>query len=135
MKSKLIFILYFALAMVGTVTAQERSDCHEFRIGDDVDRYKASYKALSASGQHATWDLSDIDLNDKKVNVKYVADKKYENGIIGIEHYGLSYYEVEQGRIWLRGFENNLSKVCYNIPIKWMEWVLCCFHQVIACKM
>lgn len=35
MKSKLIFILYFALA-------------------------------LSATGQHATWDLSDIDLNDKK---------------------------------------------------------------------
>lgn len=68
MKSKLIFILYFALA-------------------------------LSATGQHATWDLSDIDLNDKKVNVKYVADKKYENGIIGIEHHGLSYYEVEQGRI------------------------------------
>lgn len=116
MKSKLIFILYFALAMFGTVTAQERSDCHEFRIGDDVDRYKASYKALSATGQHATWDLSDIDLNDKKVNVKYVADKKYENGIIGIEHNGLSYYEVEQGRIWLRGFENNLSKVCYNMP-------------------
>ena len=135
MKSKLIFILYFALAMVGTVTAQERSDCHEFRIGDDVDRYKASYKVLSATGQHATWDLSDIDLNDKKVNVKYVADRKHENGIIGIEHNGLSYYEVEQGRIWLRGFENNLSKVCYNIPIKWMEWVLCCFHQVIACKM
>ena len=116
MKSKLIFILYFALAMVGTVTAQERSDCHEFRIDDDVDRYKASYKVLSATGQHATWDLSDIDLNDKKVNVKYVADRKYENGIIGIEHNGLSYYEVEQGRIWLRGFENNLSKVCYNMP-------------------
>lgn len=116
MKSKLIFILYFALAMVGTVTAQERSDCHEFRIGDDVDRYKASYKVLSATGQHATWDLSDIDLNDKKVNVKYVADRKYDNGISGIEHHGLSYYEVEQGRIWLRGFENNLSKVCYDMP-------------------
>lgn len=116
MKSKLIFILYFALAMIGTVTAQEGSDCHVFRVGDDVDRYKASYKVFSATGQHATWNLSDIDLKDKKVNVRYVSDRKCENGIIGIEHNGLSYYEVEQGRIWLRGFENNLSKVRYNIP-------------------
>ena len=50
MKSKLIFILYFALAMFGTVTAQERSDCHEFRIGDDVDRYKASYGSPDKPG-------------------------------------------------------------------------------------
>lgn len=108
----LIILLYFCLK----VEAQMIDSNHVMRGGDKIEWRQVTYKEFQSAGLGCVWDLSDVETLDKNSVVEYLVDSNHMNQVIGLEHHTCYYYAPESQVVLLEGYENNLTKVVYDMP-------------------
>lgn len=113
---KLLQMLVVLLCFCQKVEAQLVDSNHVMRGGDKMEWKQVSYKEFQSSGLGCVWDLGDMEILDKNAIVEYLANPKNANKVIGLEQHTCYYYTPESQEILLNGYENNLTKVVYNMP-------------------
>lgn len=96
--------------------AQQVTNAHAFRIGDNLERQQATYRQFGKQEKNARWDLSDIELSDNLSVVEFTENPLDEQGIVANEANTRYYYRQDDLGTFLTGYENNQSKVGYNMP-------------------
>lgn len=113
---KLLQTLIVLLCFCLKVEAQMMGSNHVMRGGDKVEWKQVSYKEFQSAGLGCVWNLSDMETLDKKTDVEYFVDPKNANEVIGLEQHTCYYYTPKSQEIFLDGYENNLTKVVYDMP-------------------
>ena len=96
--------------------AQQVTNAHAFRVGDKLERQQAAYRQFDKQEKYARWDLSDIELSDNLSVAEFTENPLDEHGIVANEANTRYYYRQDDLGTFLTGYENNQSKVCYNMP-------------------
>lgn len=97
-------------------SAQQVSYAHAFRAGDKVERRQVTYKEFAKHENCAIWDLSDIESSGHLSMLEFIENPQDEQGIIANDGNTRYYYHLGESGMFLVGYENNQSNVCYNIP-------------------
>lgn len=114
-KSVLLLVLLF---LCGVCFGQIDKQHNMPRIGDNVDYFRVSYPSVSGEGKSVVWDLSQSSLGQKKYTSSYMQQDEEQDTISIIEN--RSKYLCFSGTdgFYEYGFENNHTKIDYDIPIK-----------------
>lgn len=113
---KLFQALVVLLCFGQKVEAQQMDSNHVMRGGDKVEWRQVTYKDFQSAGLGCIWDLSDMDTLDKNTVVEYLDGPNSTDQVIGLEHHTCYYYAPESQVVLLNGYENNLTKVVYDMP-------------------
>ena len=98
------------------INAQRDIHAHAYRAGDKVERQQVAFKHFEKQRENAVWDLSDIENSNKTSVLEFAENPQDKEGIIANGAYTRFYYRQNDTGIYLMGYENNQSKVCYNMP-------------------
>lgn len=97
-------------------SAQQASYAHAFRAGDKVERQQVTYKEFAKHENCAIWDLSDIESSGHLSLLEFIENPQDEQGVIANDGNTRYCYHQSESGIFLVGYENNQSNVCYNMP-------------------
>ena len=98
------------------VNAQNIIGSHQVRVNDEVKKQQVEYVAVDSTGQDMVWDLSEVELPKWTLTASYTEEDSRKGVVIGTERNTRYYYEPKPEALLLRGFENNLLKVEYDLP-------------------
>ena len=98
------------------INAQRDIHAHAYRAGDKVERQQVAFKHFEKQGENAVWDLSDIENSNKTSVLEFAENPQDKEEIIANGANTRFYYRQNDTGTYLMGYENNQSKVCYNIP-------------------
>lgn len=108
--------MMLSLCICLSTEAQQATNAHAFRIGDKLERQQAAYRQFDWQEHQAIWDLSDIDSSDNLSLLEFTENPQDEHGIIANGTNTRYYYRQDDLGTFLMGYENNQSKICYNMP-------------------
>lgn len=118
MNLKLLYLTLSIWVVCAFFKAQGVSGVHSLQVGDKFVKEEVMFKVFPDSkNDRAIWNISDIESLDNAVSVEYRVDSNAKNGIIGIEHNTRYYYIQEDSKLLLKGYENNQTKVVYDMPL------------------
>lgn len=113
---KLLQMLVVLLCFCVEVEAQMMDSNHVIRGGDKIEWRQVTYQEFQNKGLGCVWDLSDMEILDKETVTEYLVDPKNKHKVVGLEHHTCYYYAPESLAVLLNGYENNLTKVVYDMP-------------------
>lgn len=97
-------------------SAQQASYAHAFRAGDKVERQQVTYKEFAKNENCAIWDLSDIESSGHLSLLEFMENPQDKQGVIANDGNTRYCYHQSESGMFLVGYENNQSNVCYNMP-------------------
>lgn len=106
----------FLLRACLCLSAQQASYAHVFRAGDKVERQQVTYKEFAKHENCAIWDLSDIESSGHLSLLEFMESPQDKQGVIANDGNTRYYYHQGESGMFLVGYENNQSNICYNIP-------------------
>lgn len=117
MKVNLIIICTILLLHIPVLCkAQYHNKCeHEYRPDDNLSEYRVAYYQCNNRGRNIFWDISNIDIIGSH-RVKYREANDSSSMVVGIENRTMNYYSYSGDTLYLNGFENNSTKLCYSHP-------------------
>lgn len=129
--SLLLFCPALCQAQTGIRYAQNK-----FRAGDELTKHQIAYKEPGRSGIHVLWDLGETEPTNENYELSYTEDESHKDSlIIGTEHRTMYYYHTTDNSLTLNGFENNTTKVSYDMPevllkfpMSYGDSISGCFH-------
>ena len=113
---KQINTIIVCLLFCVTVHAQNISGSHQVRVNDEVKKQQVEYAVVDSTGQGMVWDLSEVELPKWTLTASYTEEDSHKGVVIGTERNTRYYYDSKPEAVVLRGFENNLLKVEYDLP-------------------
>ncbi len=116
MKIKIIIPILLLLAMPVSAQCLMQPNLNCYRSGDKLYKQQIEYKESGRSGADVLWDISKMDIVNKKYRLSYSEMPSSPNIVAGTEHDTRYYYEQSKDSIVLTGYENNMTKISYDSP-------------------
>ena len=88
------------------------------RGGDDVVRQICSLSGPGQAGSGVVWDFSELTVKRKKYFRRHTQDGEAVDSISATDYGTRYYYNVREDGVWETGYENNQTRLSYNLPIK-----------------
>lgn len=109
-----VFLLMCMLPIVCQGQGDIQMMSNMFRDGDVLVKKQLSYKDLSVSGKSVLWDISDVDIisEGNKAKIRDVSDSTAR--VAYTENGTIYYYKLCRDTLFIDGFENNSTKICYD---------------------
>lgn len=116
----------FVLLLSYSVHSQDllSKDRNMFRHGDRVVKKEVVYKDLNHSISEGVWDISDIDESGKGYSVKYKESESESSTVVESHHSTRYYYSMDSDTLFLKGYENNDTKINYDLPMPYLRFPL-----------
>jgi len=89
-----------------------------FRDGDIIIKQQIIYKNTEQKGPDVIWNMGGIDVINKSYRLKYSTVPGFANRMAGTEHSTRYYYDMCHDTLFAGGFENNTTKIDYDIKEK-----------------
>lgn len=114
-KAIVLFVLLFSrVCCFAQIDKQHNSP----RVGDNVDYFRVSYPLVIKKYNRYLWDLSQFSSGRKKYTSSYMQNGEGQDSLSVIENGSKFFILLDKDGVYDCGFENNQTKVNYNIPIK-----------------
>ena len=87
-----------------------------YKDGDKIEKQQVTYLSFESVGKGCLWNINDIEEIGTRYDVEYYMSKNDEGVIVGRERNTLRYFEQHGDTLLMSGYENRMSRFCYDRP-------------------
>lgn len=116
MKNPILLLMLFYSSLCCAQT-KLHGELNKYRVDDKLVKIRILYKDCGRNGSNVLWNLGEVDEIDRHYELRYTSDNGFgDSCIVGIENNTMYYYNVSDSSIVMTGFENNTTKITYDVP-------------------